>query len=94
MVAALEVKLEISETDLQTYEQETIALLLDEINPQELEELFSSAFDEDWNVQFSFDEERLIFTDEFGLEETAYTRVEIRSAVLTTSWGAFKAMQR
>ena len=56
--------------------------------------MFSSAFDEDWNVQFSFDEERLIFTDEFGLEETAYTRVEIRSAVLTTSWGAFKAMQR
>ena len=94
MVAALAVKLEISEADLPTYEQETVALLLDEINPQELEELFSSAFAEDWNVQFSFDEERLIFTDELGLEETAYTRVEIRSAVLTTSWGAFKATQR
>ena len=94
MVAALAVKLEISDADLPTYEQEMVALLLEEINPQELEELFSSAFAEDWNVQFSFDEERLIFTDEFGLEETAYTRVEIRSAVLTTSWGAVKAMPR
>jgi len=94
MVAALAVKLEISEADLPTYEQETVALLLEDINPQELEELFSSAFAEDWNVQFSFDEERLIFTDEFGLEETAYTRVEIRSAVLTTSWGGVKAMPR
>ena len=94
MVAALAVKLEISEADLPTYEQETVALLLEDINPQELEELFSSAFAEDWNVQFSFDEERLIFTDELGLEETAYTRVEIRSAVLATSWGAVKAMPR
>ena len=94
IVAALAVNLEISEADLPTYEEETGALLLEELNPQELEELFSSAFAEDWNVQFSFDEERLIFADEEGLEDTAYVRVELSSAVVGTSWGDIKAMMR
>ena len=49
---------------------------------------------EDWTVQFSFDEERLIFTDEFDLEGTAYVRAELSSAVVGTSWGDVKAMLR
>jgi hypothetical protein len=94
IVAALAVELEISEADLPTYEEETVALLLEDLYPQGLEEMLSADLLEDWTVQFSFDEERLIFTDEFDLEGTAYVRAELSSAVVGTSWGDVKAMLR
>lgn len=94
VAAARAVELEVSEADFPAYEEEAVALLLEELDPQELEELFSSNFAEDWDVQFSLDEERLIFIDEFGFEEAAYVRAEISSAVVGISWGQLKARGR